>query len=166
MCGTPGRRPAWWLIASMPAASRSGLKSCGGRLASSYPAATTTRSTSPAGTPSAGGGVGHWQGDRSQTTLWQIAHNKSETGHGTQKPVEAMLRPIENNSQAGDKVYEPFSGSGTTLIACEKSARTCYAMELNPAYVDLAVRRWQQFTGKRATLEATGTPFPAEAVDA
>jgi DNA modification methylase len=106
------------------------------------------------------GGVGHWQGDRSQTTLWTIAHNKSETGHGTQKPVEAMLRPIQNNSQAGDAVYEPFSGSGTTIIACEKSARRCYAMELNPAYVDIAVRRWQQFTGKRATLEATGEPFP------
>ena len=71
-----------------------------------------------------------------------------------------MLRPIQNNSQAGDGVYEPFSGSGTTIIACEKSARRCYAMELNPAYVDIAVRRWQQFTGKTATLESTGQPFP------
>ena len=106
------------------------------------------------------GRTGHWQGDRKQTTLWQIAHNKSETGHGTQKPVEAMLRPIENNSAPGDSVYDPFSGSGTTIIAAEKTARRCYAMELSPQYVDVAVRSWQQFTGKRATLESTGAEFP------
>lgn len=106
------------------------------------------------------GGTGHWQGDRKQTTLWQIEHNKSETGHGTQKPVEAMLRPIQNNSKAGDSVYEPFSGSGTTIIAAEQTGRRCYAMELSPQYVDVAVCRWQQFTGKTATLESTGEPFP------
>lgn len=106
------------------------------------------------------GGTGHWQGDRKQTTLWEIEHNKSETGHGTQKPVEAMRRPIENNSQPGDAIYEPFSGSGTTIIAAEQAGRRCYAMELSPQYVDVAVRRWQQFTGKTATLESTGQPFP------
>lgn len=104
-------------------------------------------------------GKGHWQGDRSQTTLWTIPHNKSETGHSTQKPVECMRRPIENNSSPGQAVYEPFSGSGTTLIAAEMTGRVCYAMELSPAYVDVAVRRWQQFTGKPATLEETGQPF-------
>lgn len=107
------------------------------------------------------GGTGHWQGDRKQTTLWEIEHNKSETGHGTQKPVEAMRLPIENNSQAGDSIYEPFSGSGTTIIAAEQTGRRCYAMELSPQYVDVAVRRWQQFTGKTAVLESTGQPFPA-----
>jgi len=107
------------------------------------------------------GGTGHWQGDRKQTTLWQIEHNKSETGHGTQKPVEAMRRPIENNSGPGDAIYEPFSGSGTTIIAAEQTGRRCYAMELSPQYVDVAVRRWQQFTGKRAVLESTGAEFPA-----
>jgi len=71
-----------------------------------------------------------------------------------------MRRPIENNSKKGDGVYEPFSGSGTTIMACEQTARRCYAMELSPQYVDVAVRRWQQFTGNRATLEATGQPFP------
>lgn len=106
------------------------------------------------------GATGHWEGDRKQTTLWQIEHGKSETGHGTQKPVEAMKRPIENNSKHGDGIYEPFSGSGTTIIAAEKTGRRCYAMELSPAYVDVAVRRWQDFTGKRATLEATGAEFP------
>ena len=60
----------------------------------------------------------------------------------------------------GDIFYEPFSGSGTTIIAAEQTGRRCYAMELSPQYVDVAVRRWQQFTGKRATLEATGAEFP------
>jgi len=106
------------------------------------------------------GATGHWHGDRKQTTLWQIDKpQKSETGHSTQKPVECMKRPIENNSKPGDAVYEPFSGSGTTIIAAEMTGRRCYAIELNPAYVDVAVRRWQDFTGKTATLEATGQTF-------
>lgn len=93
-------------------------------------------------------GTGHWSGDRKQTTLWQIPKPaKSETGHSTQKPVECMKRPIENNSSPGQAVYEPFSGSGTTIIAAEMTGRCCYAIELNPAYVDVAVKRWQEFTG-------------------
>lgn len=71
-----------------------------------------------------------------------------------------MKRPIENNSKPGDSIYEPFSGSGTTIIAAEQTARRCYAMELSPQYVDVAVRRWQQFTGKRAVHAVTGLPFP------
>ena len=106
------------------------------------------------------GKTGHWGGGRKQTTLWEIPKpQKSETGHSTQKPVECMKRPIENNSKPGDAVYEPFSGSGTTIIAAEMTGRRCYAVELNPAYVDIAVRRWQTFTGKAATLESTGEPF-------
>jgi DNA modification methylase len=104
--------------------------------------------------------TGHYCGDRKQTTLWQIPKpQKSETGHSTQKPVECMKRPIENNSSPGQAVYEPFSGSGTTIIAGEMTGRHIYAIELNPAYVDVAVRRWQEFTGKAATLEATGATF-------
>ena len=106
------------------------------------------------------GGTGHWHGDRKQTTLWQIDKpRKSETGHSTQKPVECMARPIRNNSSPGQAVYEPFSGSGTTIIACEMEGRICHAIELNPAYVDVAVKRWQDFTGQEATLEATGDTF-------
>ncbi len=106
-------------------------------------------------------GKGHWAGDRSQATLWQIkSRDDSGVGHGTQKPVECMKRPIENNSNPGQAVYEPFSGSGTTIIAAEMTGRSCYAIELNPQYVDVAVRRWQQFTGKQAILAATGEPFP------
>ena len=108
------------------------------------------------------GKTGHWAGDRKQVTVWQIEKpRKSETGHGTQKPVDCMRIPIENNSQPGDAVYEPFSGSGTTIIAAEMTGRSCYAVELNPAYVDVAVRRWQEFTGKDAVLEASGQTFEA-----
>jgi len=107
------------------------------------------------------GGTGHWQGDRKQTTLWAIDKpQKSETGHSTQKPIECMRTPIENNSAAGDSIYEPFSGSGTTIIAAEQTARICYAMELSPAYVDVAVRRWQQYTGNVAVNAETGEKFP------
>jgi DNA modification methylase len=105
-------------------------------------------------------GTGHWAGDRKQTTLWEIDKpRKSETGHSTQKPVECMKRPIENNSSPGQAVYEPFSGSGTTIIAAEMTGRCCYAVELNPPYVDMAVQRWQNFTGKAATLEGDGRTF-------
>jgi DNA modification methylase len=105
-------------------------------------------------------GTGHWAGDRKQSTIWEIAKpQKSETGHSTQKPVECMKRPIENNSSPGQAVYEPFSGSGTTIIAGEMTGRCVHAIELSPAYVDVAVTRWQEFTGKTATLEGDGRNF-------
>ena len=97
---------------------------------------------------------GNWTGDRSQTTLWEIDKPlKSETGHSTQKPVECMRRPIINNSDKGDIVYDPFLGSGTTIIAAETEGRICYGLELNPAYCDIIIQRWESFTGKEATLE-------------
>ncbi len=109
---------------------------------------------------------GHWHGDRKQTTLWQIPKPaKSETGHSTQKPVECMKRPIENNSSPGQAVYEPFSGSGTTIIAGEMTGRSVHAIELNPAYVDIAVARWQLFTGQAATLEGDDRTFADIAAD-
>ncbi len=112
-------------------------------------------------------GTGHWTGDRKQTTLWQIASSgqDAETVHGTQKPVECMRRPIENNSSPGQAVYEPFSGSGTTIIAAEMSGRACHAIELSPAYVDVAVQRWHAFTGQQAVLEAGGASFAAVAAE-
>jgi DNA modification methylase len=106
------------------------------------------------------GGTGHWSGDRKQTTLWEIdSPRKSETGHSTQKPVECMKRPIENNSSPGQAVYEPFSGSGTTIIAGEMTGRSIHAIELSPEYVDVSVKRWQDFTGQQAIHEATGRTF-------
>jgi len=106
------------------------------------------------------GGKGHWTGDRKQTTLWQIAtrgdaQEDDATIHSTQKPVECMRRPMVNHTSRGDLVYEPFSGSGTTIIAAESIGRVCLASELNPAYVDVAVLRWQAFAKGVARL---GTP--------
>jgi DNA modification methylase len=95
------------------------------------------------------GATGHYNGDRTQSTLWEIDKpQKSETGHSTQKPIECMERPIRNNSKPGELVYEPFSGSGTTIIACERTGRKCRAIELNPAYVAVAIQRWADATGK------------------
>lgn len=86
-----------------------------------------------------------------ESTIWEIPKPlKSETGHSTQKPVECMARPIRNNSRRGDVVYEPFCGSGSTIIAAEQNGRKCLAMELSPQYVDIAVLRWQNFTGRKA----------------
>jgi DNA modification methylase len=111
-------------------------------------------------------GAGHWAGDRKQTTLWQIASRAqdAETVHGAQKPVGCMQRPIENNTNPGQGVYEPFAGSGTTIIAAEICGRACHAIELSPLYVDVAIRRWQAFTGQIALLEGKGRSF-AEIAD-
>jgi DNA modification methylase len=95
-----------------------------------------------------------WSGGPDQSNLWKIKANTiNDSGHSAQKPIECMKRPIENNSQEGDYVYEPFSGSGTTILACEITNRVCLAMEINPAYVDMAVQRWEKKTGERAVLE-------------
>lgn len=112
----------------------------------------------------------NWQGKRDQSTVWEIdnansfgggsaAVEEEQVGHGTQKPIECMLRPILNSSKKGDIIYEPFSGSGTTIIAAEKSDRICYAIELSEGYVDAAVKRWEKVTGREAILESTGETF-------
>lgn len=106
------------------------------------------------------GRTGHWQGSRTESTVWNIPKPQAnETGHGTQKPIECMRRPIQNNSKPGDYVYEPFSGSGTTIIAAEMMNRYCLAIELAPEYIDVAVLRWQDFTKGEATLEGDGRTF-------
>jgi DNA modification methylase len=104
---------------------------------------------------------GHWSGDRKQNTIWDIDHPRSETGHGTQKPVEAMARPMRNNSQPGDHLYEPFSGSGTTIIAGQMNKRIIHAVELSPAYVDVALKRFADFSGIAPILVETGETFEA-----
>jgi DNA modification methylase len=101
------------------------------------------------------GATGHWQGARDQATLWAISNGGDEdaaTVHGTQKPVECMRRPIINNSAAGEAIYDPFLGSGTTLIAAETTGRICHAVDIDPRYVDVAIQRWQNLTGKAAVL--------------
>ena len=103
----------------------------------------------------------HWQGSRSESTLWEIDYKDqdTQTTHGTQKPVECMRRPMLNNSEPNDIIYEPFSGSGTTIIAAESCRRRCYAIELNPEYVDMAIRRWEEYTGQQAILDGDGHTF-------
>ena len=76
-----------------------------------------------------------------------------------------MRRPIENNSSPGQAVYEPFCGSGTTIIAAEITARACHAIELNPAYVDVTVKRWEAFTGEKVVLDGNGRSFAAVDAD-
>ena len=108
------------------------------------------------------GATGHWQGARDQSTVWMIGGGGDEdaaTVHGTQKPVECMRRPMVNNSERGDAVYEPFAGSGTTLIAAESIERRCFAMEIDPRYCDVIIERWQSFTGSKAQLETDGRSF-------
>ncbi len=106
---------------------------------------------------------GHWAGDRKQTTLWTIPSRDqdAETIHGTQKPVECMRRPMLNNASRGQAVYDPFLGSGTSLIAAETSGRICFGLELSPAYADVIVTRWQNLTGREATLAGDGRSFSA-----
>jgi DNA modification methylase len=95
-----------------------------------------------------------WTGDRRQVTVWPIANRRNETGHAAQKPVECMARPMLNHSIPGDAVYDPFVGSGTTIIAAEQTGRVCLAIELNPDYCRMAIERWEQMTGRRAEIEA------------
>jgi DNA modification methylase len=105
----------------------------------------------------------HWNGGRDKSDLWTITRSDDgrdeRTSHGTQKPVDWMLRPIENSSRPGDAVYDPFVGSGTTIIAAEVAGRQCYAMDIDPTYCTVAIERWQNFTKSQAVLEATGQTF-------
>jgi DNA modification methylase len=96
------------------------------------------------------GKTANWQGDRKQTTVWPIPHRRSATGHAAQKPLLCMQRPIENHTVPGDLVYDPFLGSGTTIIAAETTGRICYAIEIDPQYCAIAIARWQEHTGQLA----------------
>ena len=97
---------------------------------------------------------GHWSGSRKQSTIWNIDKpHRSETGHSTQKPVECMRRPILNNSSPGQVIYDPFIGSGTTMIAAETEGRHCYGLELEPKYCDIAIKRWEILTDQEAVRD-------------
>jgi DNA modification methylase len=97
------------------------------------------------------GRAAHRTEDRTQTTLWEIDLDRNvQGGHSTQKPVECMARPIRNHDAA--EVYEPFCGSGTTIIACEQLHRRCFAMEIAPGYVGVALQRWADATGRTPCL--------------
>ncbi len=92
-----------------------------------------------------------WYGDRKQTTVWEVGR-ENDGVHPTQKPVELFERPLRFNTRLGDIAYEPFLGSGTTLIACENLGRRCRAVEIAPGYVAVALERWAAHTGKTPVL--------------
>ncbi len=99
------------------------------------------------------------------TDVWEFGRVTGEErhGHATPKPAAMMERVMLSSLPKGGLCVEPFGGSGSTLMGAERTGRVCYAMELTPTYVDVMVKRWQQFTGKTATLEATGERFPEDA---
>jgi len=105
------------------------------------------------------GATRHWCGDRDQGDVWHFNKPRVNDLHPTMKPVELVERAIRNSSRPGDVVLDPFGGSGTTLIAAEKSGRKARLIELDPKYADVIVRRWQDWTGQQATREADGVAF-------
>ena len=109
------------------------------------------------------GAARHWCGDRDQGDVWNIKKPQKNDLHPTMKPVELVERAIRNSSRPGNVVLDPFGGSGTTLIAAEKSGRVARMIELDPKYVDVIVRRWQGWTGKQATRESDGALFEDQA---
>ena len=108
----------------------------------------------------------HWCGDRDQGDVWFIKKPHKNDLHPTMKPVELVERAIRNSSRPGDVVLDPFGGSGTTLIAAEKSGRVARLIELDPKYVDVICRRFQDFSGQQAVREGDGVAFDALASEA
>ena len=114
----------------------------------------------------------NWQGARDQATTWEISNlncfgkskedGEERTAHSTQKPIECMARPIRNNTAKGEGVYDPFLGSGTTIMAAEQLDRICYGIELSPAYCDIIVKRWKTWMdkqGKPIKIKKNGMDF-------
>ena len=100
------------------------------------------------------GGAKHlWNSDRKQTTVLEFDKPIKNTLHPTMKPVSLFDYQIKNSTRDGDKVLDLFAGGGTTIMACERNGRCAYAMELDPKYVDVTIKRWEEFTGKKATKE-------------
>jgi DNA modification methylase len=100
-----------------------------------------------------------WYGDKSQSTLWLVDKPAANRDHPTMKPVELVERALVNSSRKGDVVVDIFAGSGSTLIACERSGRRAHLMEIEPKYCDVVIRRWQEFTGGKTVLEGDGRAF-------
>ena len=100
-----------------------------------------------------------WYGGRNQSDVWEFPRPQKAELHPTMKPVELVERAIRNSSQTMNLVLDPFGGSGSTLIACERTGRRCRMMELDPQYADVVVKRWESFTGKAATHKDSGKTF-------
>ncbi len=104
-------------------------------------------------------GAHRWYSDRKQTTVWHFDRPSRNDVHPTMKPVALIEYPITNSSRGGDVVLDLFGGSGSTLIACEKTGRHARLMELDPRYCDVIIRRWQDFTGQQAKLGESDMTF-------
>jgi len=103
---------------------------------------------------------GQWYGNKSQADVWYMSRGATgEYVHPTQKPVELIEKAIENSSKKGDVITDAFLGSGSTLIAAHKTGRKCYGMELDPKYCDVIIKRWEEFTGKKATHAESGKDY-------
>jgi DNA modification methylase len=100
-----------------------------------------------------------WCGARDQGDVWFVKKPVANDLHPTMKPVELVERAVRNSSKGRDTVLDPFGGSGTTLIACEKAGRQARVIELEPKYCDVIIRRWEEFTGRQATLDGDGRTF-------
>jgi DNA modification methylase len=105
-------------------------------------------------------GAHYFVDDHTQDSVFEVDKPHRSEDHPTMKPVKLVAQMVANSSKPGDIVADPFLGSGTTLISAEQLGRVCYGIEIEPRYVDVAVRRWQQATGQTAILESTGQPFP------
>jgi DNA methylase len=109
----------------------------------------------------------HWRGDRTQSTVWSVPNlnpiggqrggENAVTGHSTQKPVRLFELPMLSHTMSGDTVYDPFVGSGTAIIAAEKTGRICHAIEITPQYVQATIDRWEAFTGRTAERVSAGS---------
>ncbi|ANB66157.1 DNA methylase family protein (plasmid) [Anoxybacillus sp. B7M1] len=98
-------------------------------------------------------GAAHkWAGDRKQSTVWECDKPQRNADHPTMKPIPIPAKAIQNSSYKGDIIFDPFGGSGSTLIAAEKTGRICYTVELDPRYCDVIVKRYEELTGNKATL--------------
>jgi len=106
-----------------------------------------------------------WYGDKTQSTLWSEKKPAANRIHPTAKPVELIERALVNSSKSGDVVVDLFGGSGSTLIGCERRGRRARLMEIDPQYTDCIIRRYQQYTGKHATLDADGRSFDEIALE-
>lgn len=95
-------------------------------------------------------GSHEWNGGRRQDTVWEVPRPKASREHPTMKPVELVARAIVLSTQPGALILDPFAGSGTSVIAAQQLGRRCLALELDPAYCDVIVQRWEEFTGLTA----------------
>jgi DNA modification methylase len=107
----------------------------------------------------------YWCGARDQGDVWFIKKPLANDLHPTMKPVELVERAIRNSSKSRDTVFDPFAGSGSTLVACEKTGRQARLIELEPKYCDVIIRRFEEFSGKRAVLESDGRGFDEIALE-